>query len=62
MKALRLSMERFGYLTPIVVDQNNLIADGEHRALIYKEFGLKKFPLTVSHSQTMPNAACYGKP
>lgn len=44
MKALRLSMERFGYLTPIVVDQNNLIADGEHRALIYKEFGLEEIP------------------
>jgi DNA methylase/ParB-like nuclease family protein len=44
MKALRLSMERFGYLTPIVVDQNNLIADGEHRALIYKEFGIDEIP------------------
>lgn len=44
MKGLRLSMERFGYLTPIVVDQNNLIADGEHRALVYKEFGLTEIP------------------
>jgi ParB-like chromosome segregation protein Spo0J len=40
MDGLRASMKQFGYLTPIVIDQNNKIADGEHRALIYKEFGL----------------------
>jgi ParB-like chromosome segregation protein Spo0J len=40
MKGLRSSMQRFGYLTPIVIDQDNKIADGEHRVLIYKEFGL----------------------
>lgn len=44
MAALRESMQRFGYLTPIVVDQDLNIADGEHRALIYKEFGLDEIP------------------
>ena len=44
MKGLRKSMQRFGYLTPIIVDKDNKIADGEHRALIYKEFGLKEIP------------------
>lgn len=40
MDGLRKSMERFGYLTPIVIDQDNNIADGEHRVLVYKEFGM----------------------
>ena len=44
MKGLRKSMERFGYLAPVVVDQNNKIADGEHRALVYKEFSLQEIP------------------
>lgn len=44
MKALNKSMQRFGYLTPIVIDQNNLVADGEHRALVYKQHGLKEIP------------------
>lgn len=44
MKGLRESMKRFGYLTPIIVDQDNKIADGEHRVLIYKEFGINEIP------------------
>lgn len=39
MDALRESMKKFGYLVPIIVDQDNLVADGEHRARIYLEFG-----------------------
>jgi 16S rRNA G966 N2-methylase RsmD len=44
MAGLRESMKKFGYLTPIIIDQKNMIADGEHRALVYKEFGLKEIP------------------
>ena len=44
MKGLRESMKRFGYLTPIIVDQDNKIADGEHRVLVYKEFGIEEIP------------------
>ena len=44
MAALRKSMQTFGYLAPIVVDQDNLIADGEHRLLVYKEFNKKTVP------------------
>lgn len=44
MSGLRQSMKRFGYLTPIVIDQHNNIADGEHRALVYKEYGIKEIP------------------
>lgn len=42
---LRKSMQRFGYLVPIIIDENtNKIADGEHRALIYKQMGYKQIP------------------
>lgn len=44
MKALRTSMERFGYLQPIIIDSDNLVCDGAHRALIYKEFGHTEIP------------------
>ena len=44
MQGLKESMQRFGYLTPIIIDQNNKIADGEHRALIYKQMGFSTIP------------------
>lgn len=44
MQGLRESMKRFGYLTPIVIDQNNKIADGEHRALVYRENKIEEIP------------------
>jgi hypothetical protein len=43
-EGLRESMSKFGYLAPIVIDQNNKIADGEHRLKIYKEFEQKEIP------------------
>jgi DNA modification methylase len=53
MAGLRKSMQTFGYLAPIVVDQNNLIADGEHRVLVYKEFNKKTVPaFRVQMSET----------
>lgn len=44
MEGLRQSMRKFGYLTPVIIDQNNKICDGEHRALVYKEFGIDNIP------------------
>lgn len=44
MAALRKSMQTWGYLTPVIIDQNNKIADGEHRALVYKELGMETIP------------------
>jgi len=38
-EAMRKSMEKFGYLSPIIIDQNNIVADGEHRVEIYKDMG-----------------------
>lgn len=43
-EALTYSMEKFGYLTPIIIDQNNIVADGEHRVKIYKAFGKTEIP------------------
>lgn len=45
MTALRKSMQKFGYLTPVIIDQHNNIADGEHRALVYKEMGITEIPV-----------------
>jgi 16S rRNA G966 N2-methylase RsmD len=49
MQGLRKSMERFGYLTPIVIDQDNKIADGEHRVLVYKEHKKDEIPAIRYH-------------
>lgn len=44
MHGLYKSMEKYGYLVPCIIDQNGLIADGEHRALVYKQMGIKEIP------------------
>src|SRR5215510_16311120 len=45
MEGLRQSMLKYGYLTPVIIDQNNVIADGEHRALVYKQMGYNQIPV-----------------
>lgn len=44
MNALKFSMTKFGYLYPIIVDQNNLLADGEHRLKVFLEHGKTEIP------------------
>src|SRR5215831_1887097 len=44
MQGLKQSMERWGYLTPVIIDQNNQICDGEHRYLVYKQLGYDVIP------------------
>lgn len=44
LEALRKMMKEKGMLQPIIIDQNNLMTDGEHRFKIFKEFGMKKIP------------------
>jgi ParB-like chromosome segregation protein Spo0J len=43
-KGLRKSFQTFGNLYPILIDQNNLIVHGNHRAKIYQDMGLKTIP------------------
>jgi len=42
MEALRKMIQEKGMLQPILIDQDNLMIDGEHRYLAAKEVGLKK--------------------
>lgn len=45
MDGLRQSMLKYGYLTPVIIDQNGVVADGEHRALVYKQLGYDRIPV-----------------
>lgn len=47
MNALRRSMKKFNYIVPIVIDQNDMIADGEHRRAVAKEYGMQEVPCVV---------------
>lgn len=49
MNGLRESMKIWGFLKPIVVDQDNLVIDGEHRVKIYKEFNKKEIEAKRVH-------------
>jgi DNA modification methylase len=45
--AIRKSFERFGFLVPIIINENYEIGDGEHRALVYKQLGLTEIPAYI---------------
>lgn len=47
LESLQRSMEEFGYLAPVVVDEDYVVADGEHRVKAYKDFGKVKIPAYV---------------
>lgn len=48
MRGLRESMQRWGFLAPITVDRKtNMIADGEHRVDMYREFGRTLIPAYI---------------
>ena len=44
MKAMEESIKKYGYLVPIIINKNNIVADGEHRVEIYKRLGMKEIP------------------
>ena len=46
-ESLKKTIEKYGYLVPIIVDKDLKIADGEHRYLAYKEMGMKEIPAYV---------------
>jgi len=45
--ALKRAFKRFGYLVPIVINENYEIGDGEHRAKLYQELGIQEIPAYV---------------
>lgn len=45
--ALKKAFHRFGYLVPIVINEKFEIGDGEHRALVYKDMGIKSIPAYI---------------
>lgn len=52
MKGLRQSFEEFGFLHPIIVDEDYMLCDGFHRLQVYKEFKQKTIPGYVFHFET----------
>ena len=46
-QSLEKAFKRFGYLVPIVINEQMEIGDGEHRARIYKKLGLDKIPAFI---------------
>ena len=47
MEALKETMEKFGYLAPVVLNKNLEVVDGEHRVRIYQELGKKNIQAYV---------------
>lgn len=44
LQRLENSMEKYGFLFPIIVDQHNVIVDGEHRFKVFRNKGLIEIP------------------
>lgn len=47
MNGLKLTMEKFGYLAPVILNENFEVIDGEHRIRIYQELGEKEIQAYV---------------
>jgi DNA modification methylase len=47
MGALKETMNKFGYLVPVILNKNMDIIDGEHRVRVYQELGKKTIPAYV---------------
>jgi len=43
-ESLKKSFRKFGNVMPILIDQNNFIVHGNHRAEIYQQLGLEEIP------------------
>jgi len=44
INGLKQSFQKYGNLVPVIINQNNEIVDGAHRAATYKEWGIKEIP------------------
>src|SRR3954447_14141729 len=54
LKALTVSMERMGFITPLVTverDGKYIVIDGQHRFTAGTELGVKEFPVVVVPSK-----------
>ena len=47
MAALQKTMDKFGYLAPVILDKKYKVVDGEHRVRIYEKLGKKTIPAYV---------------
>jgi DNA modification methylase len=47
MRALKQSIKQFGYLVPVIVDEDYIVADGEHRVQAYRELGMREIPVMI---------------
>src|ERR1043165_6062749 len=44
IEGIKKSFKKFGNVDPILIDQNNLIVHGNHRAEVYQELGMEEIP------------------
>ena len=47
MLALQKTMDKFGYLAPVILDKKYKVVDGEHRVRVYEKLGKKTIPAYV---------------
>lgn len=47
LNSLKLTMEKFGYLAPVILNKDFTIIDGEHRVKIYQELGKQEIQAYV---------------
>jgi ParB-like chromosome segregation protein Spo0J len=47
MAGLKLAMQQFGYLVPIILNKDYTVIDGEHRVRAYRQLDQKKIPAIV---------------
>ena len=53
MKSLKLVMEKFGFLAPVILNKDLQVVDGEHRVRVYQELGKKTIPAYVIDVNTI---------
>ena len=53
MESLKLTMEKFGYLAPVILNKDFTVVDGEHRVRIYQELGHKEIQAYVIDVDTI---------
>lgn len=53
MESLKMTMEKFGYLVPVILNKDHTVIDGEHRVRIYQELGKRKIPAYVIDVDTI---------